>query len=508
MITVTVKWGKQKLENVEMDTAAPVELFKAQLYTLTQVPPERQKIMGVKGGPVKDDANWQALGVKQGQVLMLMGTADKLADPPPEKTVFAEDLPAADLAAAEASDNPGGLSNLGNTCYLNSTLQCLRMIPEVATSLRKFEGKTDASNGQVLTSMRDLVGELERSSAAVEVRPFKFVGVFRQGFPLFAQQAEGGRGFMQQDAEECWSTIITLLAQHLKLASGAESSDLVARQPEPLPRMQTLRANLGDELFGVEKQCAFKCLETDEEQPYNAAESVRVLQCHISDKTAHLYTAVESALQETIEKNSETLGRLAQYSKSCRIARLPPYLAVQFVRFAWRNDTQKRAKILRPVSFPDVLDVRNLCTDELQASIAAHNNKLEEIVEAELAAKKPKPSAEAPSEAVAMQTDDAPAAAEACPAPAPAEVPECHSLECDNRTGRYELFGIITHQGRTAEGGHYVAWVKKNQKKWLVFDDETVAEVDAERIKELFGGGDWHIAYMCLYRKMDMLSLD
>ena len=37
MITVTVKWGKQKLENVEMDTAGPVELFKAQLYTLTQV---------------------------------------------------------------------------------------------------------------------------------------------------------------------------------------------------------------------------------------------------------------------------------------------------------------------------------------------------------------------------------------------------------------------------------------------------------------------------------------
>ena len=67
---------------------------------------------------------------------------------------------------------------------------------------------------------------------------------------------------------------------------------------------------------------------------------------------------------------------------------------------------------------------------------------------------------------------------------------------------------MITHQGRTAEGGHYVAWVKKDRKKWLVFDDETVAEVDAERIKELYGGGDWHMAYMCLYRKMDTLTLD
>ena len=81
--------------------------------------------------------------------------------------------------------------------------------------------------------------------------------------------------------------------------------------------------------------------------------------------------------------------------------------------------------------------------------------------------------------------------------------------ECgDNKTGRYELFAIITHQGRTAEGGHYVGWVKKSSKKWLVFDDETVAEIDAERIKELYGGGDWHTAYMCFYRKMDGLTLD
>ena len=67
---------------------------------------------------------------------------------------------------------------------------------------------------------------------------------------------------------------------------------------------------------------------------------------------------------------------------------------------------------------------------------------------------------------------------------------------------------IITHQGRTAEGGHYVAWVKKDKATWLVFDDETVAEIPAERIKELYGGGDWHMAYMCFYRKMDGLTLD
>ena len=41
----------------------------------------------------------------------------------------------------------------------------------------------------------------------------------------------------------------------------------------------------------------------------------------------------------------------------------------------------------------------------------------------------------------------------------------------------------------------------------LVFDDETVAEFPADRIKELHGGGDFHMAYMCFYRKMDGLRL-
>jgi ubiquitin carboxyl-terminal hydrolase 14 len=95
--------------------------------------------------------------------------------------------------------------------------------------------------------------------------------------------------------------------------------------------------------------------------------------------------------------------------------------------------------------------------------------------------------------------------------PKPAEPVDMAVVEgagCDNKTARYELFAIITHQGRTAEGGHYVAWVKKDKTKWLVFDDETVAEFPADRIKELHGGGDFHMAYMCFYRKMDGLTLD
>ena len=107
-----------------------------------------------------------------------------------------------------------------------------------------------------------------------------------------------------------------------------------------------------------------------------------------------------------------------------------------------------------------------------------------------------------------METDTAAASSEPVAPGSEMATPD------DNKTGRYELFAIITHQGRTAEGGHYVAWVKQTAKKWLVFDDETVAEVDAERIKELYGGsGDvsWpgfkptgllHTHWSCLRRTL------
>ena len=573
---------KNKYE-VDVDTAAPVELLKAQLYALTQVPPERQKIMGVKGaacsfslsrflscllaiaiavffscaalqtlrtapsarffcspfdvgmrlvaagGTLKDDADLAALGLKPGQNIMLMGSAEVLADKPAEATVFAEDMPEVEVAALQ-TDNPGGLTNLGNTCYLNSTLQCMKAIPELVTSLQKFSGGPasvvpgGATDDSIVVETKEIINELLRSNAAKEVKPFKYVSTFRTAFPMFAQRTDNGQGFVQQDAEECWSTLLSALSQKMSLSVNGSDDVKLSPGAEPplLPRMKALRKNVGDMLFGVEMESQYARLEGEgAEPPYSTHEAVRKIACHISEKTAHLYTALEVNLDEVIEKNSALLGREAQYSKKSKMARLPPCLAVQFVRFAWRKDTAKRAKILRQVSFPAVLDVRNLCTAKLQEAIAAHCTKLEEERDAASGGKKDiAKDAEkiaipdgAPQPGAAGSSSDAMDVTDILKPKTPEELAElakeADGAECgDNKTGRYELFAVITHQGRTAEGGHYVGWVKKDKKKWLVFDDETVAEIDADRVKELYGGGDWHMAYMCLYRKMDTLTLD
>ena len=55
-ITVKVKWGKKKLEGVEVNMEESPLVFKSQLFTLTGVPPERQKVM--IGGTTVGDEEW------------------------------------------------------------------------------------------------------------------------------------------------------------------------------------------------------------------------------------------------------------------------------------------------------------------------------------------------------------------------------------------------------------------------------------------------------------------
>lgn len=54
MFTVKVKWQKETFKDVQVDTDSDIIDFKAQLYALSCVPIERQKIM-CAGKTLKDD---------------------------------------------------------------------------------------------------------------------------------------------------------------------------------------------------------------------------------------------------------------------------------------------------------------------------------------------------------------------------------------------------------------------------------------------------------------------
>lgn len=66
--------------------------------------------------------------------------------------------------------------------------------------------------------------------------------------------------------------------------------------------------------------------------------------------------------------------------------------------------------------------------------------------------------------------------------------------------GKYELQGVLTHKGRSADSGHYVSWVKQQDGSWVLFDDDDLIIKKDEDVLALCGGGDWHMAYLLLYR--------
>lgn len=66
--------------------------------------------------------------------------------------------------------------------------------------------------------------------------------------------------------------------------------------------------------------------------------------------------------------------------------------------------------------------------------------------------------------------------------------------------GKYELIAVLTHKGRSVDSGHYVAWVKQQDKTWMLFDDADLIPKKEEDILALCGGGDWHMAYLLIYK--------
>jgi len=496
-IKVSVKWGKKKFDNIELNLEEPPVVFKAQLFTLSGVLPERQKTM-VKGGMLKDEGNWSTLGVKEGHQFMMMGSAEEdIPKAPVEKVVFMEDLTSEDLANMDVTGFPAGLTNLGNTCYMNATLQCLKGVPELNKALRAFPSKTkegDVKNN-LTVAMKDLFGMLSNTNQPVP--PLTFLQLLRTAFPQFAQKDKGQ--FMQQDAEECFTQLLITLGSKLPPfnAPGSQPAATPTPEEENKQNFLTLTNSAIGQVFSGEMISTLSNTDNADEPKQVKKETFHKLSCHISGTTNYLIEGLKSSLEEPLTKKSELTGAENQYLRSSKISKLPYYLNVQFVRFLWKQANQVKAKITRPVEFPLVLDIYDMCTEELKAVLQPKRKEILDIEDKKIesARKKLKEDKSATTSKGKEEVDTKKKDAELFDGPA-------DPSKFVNETGIYELYAVLTHKGRNADSGHYVGWVKEAEDRWLKFDDDIVSAVNNEEIKKLTGkgGSDWHTAYLCFYR--------
>ncbi|XP_028659494.1 ubiquitin carboxyl-terminal hydrolase 14 [Erpetoichthys calabaricus] len=488
VFTVNVKWGKEKFDGVELNTDEPPMVFKAQLFALTGVQPDRQKVM-LKGGTLKDD-EWGNIKLKNGMTLLMMGSADALPEEPSVRPVFVEDMTEEQLASA--MELPCGLTNLGNTCYMNATVQCLRSVPELKESLRSYSGVLSASGANassqyITAALRDLYESMDKTSSSIP--PIILLQFLHMAFPQFAEKGDQGQ-YLQQDANECWLQMMRVLQQKLE----PQVSDAPMETESGTTESASTKKNFIDQFFGIEFEATMKCTESENEEPTKGKENQLQLSCFINQEVKYLFTGLRLRLQEEITKMSESLNRNALYIKSSKIGRLPGYLTVQMVRFFYKEKESVNAKVLKDVKFPLMLDVFELCTTGLQEKMAAVRSKFKDVEDKKLSEQQKQHEkgnkVSTPLKDVKYE---------------PFSFPDDIG---SNNSGYYDLQAVLTHQGRSSSSGHYVAWVKRKSEEWVKFDDDKVSVVSPEDILKLSGGGDWHIAYVLLYgpRRLEILE--
>ena len=460
---IKVRWNKNyfSLDKTSLKTIADL---KTEIQKRSQVQTDEQKMI-FKGKVLKDEELLEIF--PESACITMLGAAPKEARALKPDVTFVEDLTQEQkmqILREKGEEIVFGLNNLGNTCYLNSTVQCLGRVPELRQSLKDYttQNPNDFSSINPAKKLTYAWGSTYKllDSATEPVTPMLLVKVIREINPMFAESEHGV--CKQQDADECVSLLLNNIHDTLKTKGDGD---------------EVYSKILIDELFGIEMQIKFKNVEETSEIK-TKKEVLYKLICYIDNNTLELVEGLKNSLKENIDLFSDKLQRNTVFEKSQLINRLPNYLSVQFMRFYWKQANTLtgakagKAKILKSVIFSKIIDLYDMCTEETKELLNIGRKIESKLLKDDKDFKVENVKREEGKEYVP--------------------------------TGRYLLISVLTHQGRSSESGHYIGWVHKKDDKWLKYDDSEVTMVTTNEVLELKGGGDWHMAYICFFKQLEV----
>ena len=466
--TVNIK-NSGKTYPLELSPADTGLVFKQKLQNLTKIPIDRQKIL-LKTGQLKDDDIVESLKLKPNQSIMVLGSPELNLPIAPINNVFLEDLNESSLKSY--SNEPIGFENLGNTCYLNSSIQALYSIPSLQKKLTQNDKVGEiGTNEHLVLQLKHVFKELENKKQD-SIVPNNLITSLRVLYPQFNERDQYGR-YKQQDAEEAFTQLLL-----------------------------SLKNVLGEDFikdYTINFKSIIKNQEDESDVQIKYEDDVK-LQCHITGSTNFLKNGIVESLNETIEKHSDNLNKNCNYEINKKITKLPSILTVQFVRFFWKRSTNKKSKILRKVQFPFQLDLTDLLDEEYRDSKIKVRDEFRSIEKnqqsEEREFKKQKKNLNSKDEQDFLKTQHDKYIEEFT-----SKTPKDLSVG-ENPSSLYNLNAIITHQGSSADSGHYQAFVKDryNDDKWWRFNDDKVSIVDKDRVESLAGGGESDSALILIYK--------
>ncbi|XP_071485343.1 ubiquitin carboxyl-terminal hydrolase 2-like [Diadema antillarum] len=349
-----------------------------------------------------------------------------------------------------ATQGPGkrGLSNIGNTCYMNTVVQCLSSIPDLSkyclhmdSLMRGHVNSNSYHSGKLFQVFAETVKKLwDAESRDSHYTPYNLK---RQIGNMLSHEF---RGYGQHDAAEF---LLSLLAELSEDVNRVKNPPRLGAMPENLNpaalanltwrRQEQLTQSIIFELFNGLTRSTLRCSTCDYvsvtfELFYDLSVPIpsRSRNPSLAD-ALELYTKPETLSGEN-QFRCDKCKTLRSGTKKMEIERCPKVLIIQLKRFSSSHSGMTR-KVDTLVDFP----LRGL------------------------------------------------------------DLSKYMSEDASRISSRYELQAVCNHYGGTA-GGHYIAYCKHNQdNQWYKYDDSRVSQLKESSIVTAN-------AYVLLYIAQSRLS--
>ncbi|KFP71728.1 Ubiquitin carboxyl-terminal hydrolase 8 [Acanthisitta chloris] len=338
-----------------------------------------------------------------------------------------------------------GLRNLGNTCYMNSILQCLCNAPHLADYFNRNLYQDDINRSNYLGHKGEVAEEFGVIMKALWTGQYKYISP--KDFKItIGKINDQFAGYSQQDSQELLLFLMDGLHEDLNKADNRKR-----HKEENNDHLDDFRA--AELAWHKHKQLNESIIVALFQGQFKS--TVQCLTCHKKSRTfeAFMYLSLPLAssskctLQECLRlfsKEEKLTDNNRFYCSHCKTRRdslkkieiwkLPPVLLVHLKRFSY--DGRWKQKLQTSVDFP-------LETLDLSQYVIGPKNTLK----------------------------------------------------------RYNLFSVSNHYGGL-DGGHYTAYCKNASKqRWFKFDDHEVSEISASSVKS-------SAAYILFYTSYEQRAVD